>query len=226
MRVLVVEDDTAAAEALTHGLRRHGYDAESVDTGTHALKVYHCADLVLLDLELPDLDGLEVCRGIRATCDTPIIAVTACGTELDRVLGLQAGLDDCLVKPYGFRELLARIEAVMRRARPQRRVVGPSAISRGPLLIDTATREIRLHGELVEVTRKEFDLLYHLASHPEMVIHREVLMAEVWGDPMNHGLSSRASHTIDTHVSTLRSKLGASSWILTVRGVGFRLGHG
>ena len=102
MRILVVEDDTATAEFLTRGLRRHGYDADSVDTGTHALKMCHRADLVLLDLELPDLDGLEVCRGIRADYDTPIITVTARGTELDRVLGLQAGSDDYLVKPYGF----------------------------------------------------------------------------------------------------------------------------
>lgn len=219
MRVLVVEEDTAAAESLTHGLRRHGYDVDSVDTGTHALKTYHRADLVLLDLELPDLDGLEVCRGIRAACDTPIIAVTARGTELDRVLGLQAGSDDYLVKPYGFRELMARIEAVMRRVRPQPPAV--RTISHGPLLIDSGTREVRLDGRLINVTRKEFDFLHLLASQPETVFSRKQIMSRVWDTEW-----TGFSRTIDTHVNSLRNKLGVSTWIITVRGVGFRLGRG
>ncbi|MGQ0776079.1 MAG: response regulator transcription factor [Pseudonocardiales bacterium] len=219
MHVLVVEDHTATAESLTHGLRRHGYDAHSVDTGTHALKIHHRADLVLLDLELPDLDGLEVCRGIRAACDTPIITVTARGTELDRVLGLQAGSDDYLVKPYGFRELMARIEAVMRRARPQPPAV--RTISHGSLQIDSGTREVRLDNRLINVTRKEFDLLHLLACQPETVVSRKQLMFKVWDTEWTN-----VSRTIDTHVSSLRNKLGASSWIITVRGVGFRLGHG
>jgi DNA-binding response OmpR family regulator len=219
VRILVVEEDATAVEFLTRSLRRHGHDVDSVDTGTHALKTYHRADLVLLDLELPDLDGLEVCRGIRAACNTPIIAVTARGAELDRVLGLQAGSDDYLVKPYGFRELMARIEAVMRRARPQLTVV--RTISHGPLCIDLGTREIRLDGWLVNVTRKEFDLLYLLASQPETVFSRKEIMSRVWDTEW-----TRFSRTIDTHVGSLRNKLGASSWIITVRGVGFRLGRG
>lgn len=219
MRVLVVEEDSAAAECLTHCLRRHGYDADSVNTGMHALKTYHCADLVLLDLELPDLDGLEVCRGIRAACDTPIIAVTARSTELDRVLGLQAGSDDYLVKPYGFRELMARIEAVMRRVHPQPRVM--QNISHDPLRIDAGTREVRLDGRLVKITRKEFDLLHLLASQPEIVFSRKEIMSRVWDTEW-----TKFSRTIDTHVSSLRNKLGASTWIITVRGVGFRFGCG
>jgi DNA-binding response OmpR family regulator len=199
-------------------LRRHGYHAESVDTGTGALRTYHRADLVLIDLELPDLDGLEVCRAIRALCDIPIIAVTARGAELDRVLGLQAGLDDYVVKPYGFRELIARIEAVMRRARPRQPVV--HTISRGPLRIDFRTREVRLNDELINVTRKEFDLLYLLACQPEAVVSRKQIMSKVWNVEW-----TRYSRTIDTHVNSLRKKLGASSWIITVRGVGFRFGH-
>jgi DNA-binding response OmpR family regulator len=215
----VVQEDTAAAEFLAHGLRRHGYDADSVDTGAHALETYHRADLVLLDLELPDLDGLEVCRGIRAVCDTPIIAVTARGTELDRILGLQAGSDDYLVKPYGFRELMARIEAVMRRARPEPQAV--RTISHGSLHLNSGTREVRLDGELINVTRKEFDLLHLLASQPETVFSRKQIMLRVWDTDW-----SKFSRTIDTHVSSLRNKLGASTWIITVRGVGFRLGRG
>ncbi|WP_093798148.1 response regulator transcription factor [Streptomyces sp. Wb2n-11] len=218
VRVLVVENEPRAAEALVQGLRRHGYRAESVATGAKALQVHRSSDLVLLDLELPDLDGLEICRSIRATCDTPIIVVTARDTELDRVLGLQAGSDDYLAKPYGFRELMARMEAVMRRARPQQPV--EQVITRGSLRIDARTREVRLDGRHVEVTRKEFDLLHLLASQPEAVISRRQLMVQVWDDSW-----SRPGRTIDTHVSSLRNKLGSSSWIVTVRGVGFRLGH-
>lgn len=217
MSVLVVENDTATAESFVHGLRRHGYQAESVNTGTRALSTYHRADLVLIDLELPDLDGLEVCRGIRASGDIPIIAVTARGTELDRVLGLQAGLDDYLVEPYGFRELIARIEAVMRRARPQPAV---QTISHGPLLINFGAREVRLDGRLINVTRKEFDLLYLLARQPETVVSRKQIMSQVWNVE-----STRYSRTVDTHVNSLRKKLGASIWIITVRGVGFRFGY-
>lgn len=219
MRVLVVQEDTAAAESLTRGLRRRGHDVNSVDTGTHALQTYHRADLVLLDLELPDLDGLEVCRGIRAACDTPIIAITVRGTELDRVLGLQAGSDDYLVKPYGFPELMARIEAVMRRARPQSQA--GRTISYGPLHVDSGIREVRLDGELINVTRKEFDLLHLLASQPNTIFSRKQIMSRVWDTDW-----AEFSRTIDTHVSSLRNKLGARTWIITVRGVGFRFGRG
>lgn len=214
----MVENDTIIAESLTYGLRRHGYRSESVDTGIRALSTYHRAELVLLDLELPDLDGLEVCRRIRASCDIPIIAVTARCTELDQVLGLQAGLDDYLVKPYGFRELIARIEAVMRRARPRRPAV--QTISRGPLRIDFGTREVRINDQLINVTRKEFDLLYLLARQPETVVSRQQIMSTVWDVEW-----TRCSRTIDTHVNSLRKKLGASTWIITVRGVGFRFGY-
>ncbi|MGK5632893.1 response regulator transcription factor, partial [Streptomyces sp. URMC 123] len=119
MRVLVVESDAVVAGALAVGLRRHGHEAEVVDTGAKALTAYHDADLALLDLELPDMDGLEVCRTIRAACDLPIIATTDRGTELGRVRGLRAGADDCLDKPYWFPELMARIEAVTRRVQPR-----------------------------------------------------------------------------------------------------------
>lgn len=148
LRVLVVESKTPAAECLVNGLRRHGYEAESVDTGAKALQSHWHADLLLLDLDLPDLDGLEVCQGIRASSsDTPIIAVTARGSELDRVLGLRAGADDYMVKPYGFLELLARIEAVMRRVRPQLRTM--EVITSGPLRIDARTREVCLDGSAI-----------------------------------------------------------------------------
>ncbi|MFF1560767.1 response regulator transcription factor [Streptomyces sp. NPDC058279] len=215
-RILIVESDAGEAETLARGLRRHGHEVDIVATGSDALRSYTDADLVLLDLELPDLDGLEVCRSIRAAHEIAVIAVTARGSELDRVLGLQAGADDYLVKPYGFRELMARMEAVMRRARPARPLA--ASITAGPLRIDAGTREVTLNGELVETTRKEFDMLYLLASRPDTVVPRKLLMQQVWGD-------SWSRRTVDTHVSTLRNKIGAG-WIITVRGVGFRFGQG
>ncbi|UQX05435.1 response regulator transcription factor [Streptomyces sp. RerS4] len=218
LRVLIVESDSRAADSLLKGLVRQNYSAHSVDTGAQALRSHHDADLVLLDLDLPDLDGLEVCRGIRAVSDTPIITVTARGSELDRVLGLQAGCDDYLVKPYGFRELLARMDAVMRRVRV--RPVTSRVINHGALRIDASARIATLDGAPVDLTRKEFDLLHLLASQPETVVPRRQIMAQVWDDAW-----SPQGRTVDTHVSTLRGKLGSSKWITTVRGVGFRLGH-
>ncbi|MFD3973975.1 response regulator transcription factor [Streptomyces cyaneofuscatus] len=220
LSVLVVEGDERAAECLVVGLRRHGYQAQSVGTGAKALRVHPHADLVLLDLDLPDLDGLEVCRSIRAACDTPVIAVTARDTELDRVLGLQAGSDDYMIKPYGFRELMARMEAVMRRVRSHPSSAEEQVVEHGPLRIYAGIREIRLDGQLITATRKEFDLLHLLASRPEHVFSRKELMVQVWDDAW-----SRSGRTIDTHVSNLRSKLGSCSWIVTLRGVGFRFGH-
>lgn len=217
LRVLVVESDGPAAEELVQELCRHGHQATSVATAAEALQVHHGVDLVLLDLDLPDLDGLEVCRRMRADGGVPIITVTARGAELDRVLGLQAGSDDYVVKPYGLRELLARMEAVMRRARPYRPA---HVITHGPLRIDAGTRELRLEGRRVELTPKEFDLLFLLASQSGATVSRRQLLSQVWDDEWSH-----RGRTIDTHVSSLRNKLGSSRWIVTVRGVGFRLGH-
>ncbi|MEU2671628.1 response regulator transcription factor [Streptomyces sp. NPDC007164] len=215
-RILIVESNVGDACALEEGLRRHGHEVAAVDRGSAALEAHESVDLVLLDLELPDLDGLEVCKAIRSVSCVPLIVVTARGSELDRVLGLQAGADDYLVKPYGFRELMARIDAVMRRVRTQRRL--GQAIDHGPLHIDVKSREVSLDGQEVGLTRKEFDLLCLLASHPDTVISRKRLLQQVWGD-------SWSRRTVDTHVSSLRGKLGGSGWIITVRGVGFKLGN-
>jgi DNA-binding response OmpR family regulator len=217
--VLVVERDAAAAEATERDLRRQGYTTRSVHTGARALRTYHDADLVLLSLELSDMDGLEVCRTVRRDGDIPLIAVTDEDDELERVLALRAGADDCVVKTWGFREISARIEAVLRRA--HRAPAPEKTISLRPLHIDPRTREVRLHDRVVPVTSKEFELLYVLARNSETVVSRKELMAKVWGS--NWACTSR---TIDTHVSSLRSKLGSSRWITTVRGVGYRMGYG
>ncbi|WP_084729289.1 response regulator transcription factor [Streptacidiphilus neutrinimicus] len=215
--VLVVAADQAAAESRVRDLRRQGYAVSSVATGAEALAAHQRSELVLLDLDLPDIDGLEVCRLLRTSGDQPIISIAPRDTELDRVLALQAGADDCVVSSCGIREMLARIEAVLRRARPQ---PASHTISLTPLQIDGSTREVRLHGRPVELTSKEFDLLHTLAADPRSVLSRKELMARVWDTSW-----AASSRTIDTHVSNLRAKLG-DKWIITVHGVGYRLGRG
>lgn len=217
-RVLVVEQDASAAAAMVSDLRRQGFTAGSVSTGKRALRVHGDADLVLFSLELPDIDGLELCRSLRSGGDTALIAVTEADAELERVLVLHAGADDCVVRSWGFREVGARIEAVLRRVQPRQML--PAAISLRDLHIDPRRQEVRLRGRLIGVTSKEFELLYTLAATPETVVTRKELMARVWGSNWGH-----TSRTIDTHVSSLRAKLGAGGWIITVRGVGYRMGY-
>ncbi|MER7754710.1 winged helix-turn-helix domain-containing protein [Kitasatospora sp. NPDC097643] len=218
LSVLVVEGDAATAETRVRHLQRQGYTASSVETGAQALTAHHQSDLVLLDLDLPDIDGLEVCRLLRRSGDKPIISIATRDTELDRVLALQAGADDCVVASCGIREMLARIEAVLRRTHP--RPQAAHTISLSPLHIDGTTREVSLHGRPVILTAKEFDLLHTLAADPKSVLSRKELMARVWDTTW-----AASSRTIDTHVSNLRAKLGVK-WIITVHGVGYRLGRG
>ncbi|HVW35106.1 MAG TPA: response regulator transcription factor [Acidimicrobiia bacterium] len=216
MRILIVEDDDAIAEPLAAGLAREGFSVERVATGAAALDAA-AADLVLLDLGLPDLDGYEVCRRFRAASDVPIIVITARGEEVDRVIGLELGADDYMVKPFGFRELLARIRAVTRRVgRPAEPAAGSRRI--GPLEIDRRTRRVTLDGRDVVLTRKEYDLLAFLAADPGAVRTREEIIDEVW-DEHWYG----PTKTLDVHVASLRRKLGDPAWIETVRGVGYRL---
>ncbi|KOX37803.1 MULTISPECIES: response regulator transcription factor [unclassified Streptomyces] len=217
VNALVVED-LETIESTVQNLRRQGYQARGVGTGSDALRHLPQADIVLLDLELPDMDGLEVCRAIRAAGDTPVIAFSRQDAELDRVLALQAGADDCVVKTCGSREVMARMGAVLRRVNPQT-ADAPQSISLRPLHIDGRSREVRLDGRPVDMTSKEFELLYVLASTPERVVSRKELMAKVWESDR-----AASSRTIDTHVSSLRAKLGSSKWIVTVRGVGYKIG--
>ncbi|MFF8267144.1 response regulator transcription factor [Streptomyces sp. NPDC016562] len=220
-----MEDDTRIAEALTEALQRFGHDVDWVGSGAEALKAAQSTEFVLLDLGLPDLDGQEVCRRVRETSAVPIIAVTARSEELDRVLLLQTGADDYLVKPYSMRELLARMEAVARRVNASAPAQAPGGAGGaaelslyGPLSVDIRTRQVEMDGAPVHLTRREFDLLAALLTDAGAVHAREDLINEVW-DPNWHG----STRTLDVHIGSLRSKLGSRKWIQSVRGVGFRL---
>ena len=214
MRVLVVEDEDAIAVPLAEGLRREGMDVVRAATGQEALDAPE-PDLVLLDLRLPDVDGFEVCRRLRERSRVPIIVVSARGEEVDRVVGLELGADDYLVKPYGLRELVARIRAVMRRldAPP-----ADGVLRVGALEVDTRARRATLDGHDLGLTQREFDLLALLASDPGAAFDRERIFQLVWGTRW-----FGSPKTIDVHVAALRRKLGDAGWIETVRGVGFRL---
>lgn len=217
MRILIVEDEDAIAEPLAAGLAREGFDVERVATGRDALAAGE-PDVVLLDLRLPDVDGYTVCRELRSRFPAvAIIMVTAKGEEFDRVLGLELGADDYIVKPFGFRELVARIRAVTRRSAP--RADERTRLAAGPLTADLRTRRVRLEGRELELTPKEFDLLALLLSDPGAVVSRQRILEQVW-DTHWYG----PTKTIDVHVASLRRKLGDPRWVETVRGVGFRLG--
>ncbi|PWV73946.1 DNA-binding response regulator, OmpR family, contains REC and winged-helix (wHTH) domain [Prauserella marina] len=221
MRVLVVDAEFDYAQFLVAGIQRFGHDALGVSTGSGAVESYPRTDIVLLDLELPDMDWLEVCRIIRAADTIPIIALANTETEAERILALRSGIDDYLKKPSQYiRGLMARIEAVMRRARPQNN--RQEILERGALRINAATRQVTLDDTPISVTRKEFELLHYLAKQPGVVASRQQLMADVWGTGRTGVMDTRISRTIDTHVNTIRRKLGSANWIHTVRGVGFR----
>jgi DNA-binding response OmpR family regulator len=215
MQLLLVEDDDAIAEPLVEGLSREGFAVRRVATGREALGA-ELPDLVILDLGLPDMDGYAVCRLLRARSPVPILVVTARGTEGDKVLGLELGADDYVVKPFGFRELVARIRAVMRRVPDS----PPEAVQRlGPLELDRRTRRVRVDGAEVPLSPKEYDLLALLAEDPGAVVSRQTILEEVW-DPHWYG----PTKTVDVHVASLRRKLGTPDWVETVRKVGLRLG--
>ena len=215
MHILVVEDEDAIAEPLVDGLRREGFEVTRVANGNDALDAAAC-DLVLLDLRLPDIDGLDVCRRLRERSRVPIIVVTARGEEADRVVGLELGADDYLVKPYGLRELIARIRAVTRRAAGAGATGEPLRV--GVLEGDERARQVSLDGRELELTPKEFDLLTALARDPGAAVSRQRLLADVWQTTW-YG----SGKTIDVHVAAIRKKLGDPGWIETVRGIGFRL---
>jgi DNA-binding response OmpR family regulator len=217
MNILLVEDDDSIAVPLTQGLEREGFVVQRAATAADALGA-NGFEFVLLDLGLPDADGSDVCRALRARNEVPIIVVTARADEIDRVVLLELGADDYMVKPFGFRELRARIRAVLRRSTP-RTSDAPGASSLGGLDIDRRTRRVVLHGTELALTPKEYELLVLLASDPGAVFDRNSILEAVW-DTHWYG----PTKTLDVHIAALRKKLGDPAWIETVRGVGFRLG--
>ncbi|MET9912065.1 response regulator transcription factor [Streptomyces sp. NPDC006476] len=220
MRVLLVEDDEPVAESLRRGLIRYGFAVEWVTTGGAALAHEGPYDVVLLDLGLPDADGLDVCKALRGRGDVPIIVISARSDETDRVVGLELGADDYVSKPFGVREVIARIRAVMRRVRPAGRAVPPPGPDRyGPrLTVDRKAARVRLDGEEVALAPKEYDLLAFLTEEPGALMSREQIMEAVW-DANWFG----PTKTLDVHVAALRRKLAGAITIEAVRGVGFRL---
>ena len=222
--MLVIEDEPDIRDLLVFHLERDGYAVMTCQNGAEGLRLARTAppDLVLLDLMLPEMDGLEVCRRLRqdpATRAVPIVMLTARGDEVDRVLGLELGADDYVVKPFSPRELVARIRAVLRRSRPP--AAGTAPVTIGRLSIDAAAHTVSVDGAAVSLTRKEFDLLRALVEAGGRVLSREFLLDHVWGYTAAAEIESR---TVDVHVRRLRQKLGPEGQrIGTVTGVGYRL---
>jgi two-component system phosphate regulon response regulator PhoB len=222
-RILIVEDEEDLVEVISYGLRREGFDVRAAGTGAEALRRAReeGADLVLLDLTLPDLDGIEVCRRLRSdalTARVPVIMATAEPEETDIVLGLGVGADDYITKPFGTRELVARVRAVLRRTAsdPGERV--PTRVERGALVVDEARHEVLVEGDPVRLTATEFRLLHFLAAHPGRVFTRAQLLRRVVGPHVD-----RVERNVDVHVQAIRRKLGAQRRLIeTVRGVGYR----
>ncbi len=221
-RILFVEDEKSISQPFADALRRAGYEPMVTTTGAEALELADDTDpdLVLLDLGLPDADGRDVCRELRRRSDVPIVMLTARGTEMDRIVGLELGADDYVVKPFSASEVISRIRAVLRRSTPRPKGEEP-VIAISELELDPGARIARLAGEELQLSRKEFDLLAELARNGGQVVTREDLMSRVWD--VNWFGSTK---TLDVHIGWLRRKLGddpgSPRYIETVRGVGFR----
>ena len=215
VKVLLVEDDESIAASVIASLSNSGMSVFHVSSGESAIAAVAAEkpDVVLMDLGLPDMDGLDASRTIRETSSVPIIIVSARGDELDRILGLELGADDYVVKPFSQRELVARIRAVTRRGADN----SPPVIQEGRLIIDEQRRTAVLDGQEVTLTAKEFDLLSYLASEPGVVFRRNDILEHVW-DTNWYGTTK----TLDAHIASIRKKLGNADWIQSVRGVGFK----
>ena len=223
-KILIVDDEAPIIDVLSYNLKRAHYQVVVAWDGEQALAQARREqpDLIILDLMLPKLDGIEVCRALRRECDVPIIMLTARDEEIDRVLGLEMGADDYVVKPFSVRELLARVKNVLRRTAPQA-PTGPSdSVRVGALTVDTARHEARLESTKLDLTALEFELLHVLARHAGLVLSREQLLDLVWGYDYHDDL-----RVVDAVVKRLRAKLRdaapAEDLIVTVRGVGYKL---
>jgi two-component system, OmpR family, alkaline phosphatase synthesis response regulator PhoP len=223
-RILVVDDEPHIVELVRYNLTQHGFDVSVAYDGHDALEKARreVPDLVILDLMLPYVDGLEVCRHLRRDTTVPILMLTAKDSEQDRVLGLELGADDYVTKPFSPRELVARVRAILRRTARDAGQTEESPITVGDLVLEPAPHEVRLGGRLIELTAKEFSLLRLLMSHPNQVFTRDFLLENIWG--YEYFGSTR---TVDMHVSRLREKIEddpeSPRYIMTVRGVGYKI---
>ncbi|MDF3307593.1 response regulator transcription factor [Rhodococcus sp. T2V] len=218
MQIAVVEDDDGVGDALVEALGTHGHEAVRMRRGSDLLLGHRGMDAVILDLGLPDADGLQVLRQLRAVSDVPVVILTARDDERSVVRGLRGGADDYLVKPARLAELLARLDVVTQR----RRATGPSSaqtVTKGDVVVDLAAREVEVGGAPVALTAKEFELLEVLVTRPGAAVSRQQLMDAVWGDAY-----VAISRTLDVHMTGLRAKLGRPGLISTIRGYGYRWG--
>ena len=218
--VLVVEDEASIASFVSVFLKNAGYDVKTVATGAAALTEVANGNvsLIVLDLMLPDIDGIEVCKRIRQRSDVPVLMLTARDEDVDKIIGLEVGADDYLTKPFNPRELVARVKSILRRAAPERREPESKQLRHGELVIDAGRREVKVGEEEIQLAPKEFDLLWELLDHRGLVLTRDQLLERVWGYTF-----AGDTRTVDVHVRQLRRKLGDASPIVTVWGVGYKV---
>ena len=217
-RVLIVEDDEASRTALARGLEHHGFAVLEAADGSSALRAYdpRAVDLIVLDVGLPDMDGFSVLTTLRQSSDVPVVMLSGRAEEVDRVVGLELGADDYVVKPYSLRELVARIGARLRGRSRQQSGPSSSGLVYGSLRLERRAREVYLDGAQVQLTAREYELLAFLLAHPRQVFSREELLEQVWGT------TYQDPATVTEHVRRVRTKLGNDHRIATLRGVGYR----
>jgi len=218
--ILVVEDESSIASFVALYLKNAGYGVRTAATGGEALNLVaqEMPGLIVLDLMLPDIDGIEVTKRIRQTSDVPILMLTARDEDVDKIIGLEVGADDYLTKPFNPRELVARVKSILRRTTPDRRDLESETIEHGDLHVDAGRREVRVGEDEIQLAPKEFDLLWELLDHRGLVLTRDQLLERVWGYTF-----AGDTRTVDVHVRQLRRKLGDASPIVTVWGVGYKV---
>jgi DNA-binding response OmpR family regulator len=218
--VLVVEDEASIASFVAAYLKNAGYAVRTTASGAEALKLVASEKpaLVVLDLMLPDMDGVEVCKRIRQTTDLPVLMLTARDEDVDKIIGLEVGADDYMTKPFKPRELVARVRAILRRATTEREKGESAVLVHGDLTVDAGRREARVGEQEIQLAPKEFDLLWELLDHRGLVLTRDQLLERVWGYTF-----AGDTRTVDVHVRQLRRKLGDASPIVTVWGVGYKV---
>ncbi len=218
--ILVVEDETSIASFVAMYLKNAGYTVRTSATGGDALTQVATdpPDLVVLDLMLPDIDGVEICRRIRQRSDLPVLMLTARDEDVDKIIGLEVGADDYLTKPFNPRELVARVKSILRRAAPERKRPESRDIRHGDLVVNSGSREVHVGDEEIQLAPKEFDLLWELLDHRGLVLTRDQLLERVWGYTF-----AGDTRTVDVHVRQIRRKLGDASPIVTVWGVGYKV---